>query len=53
MDENLVNEIIKEISIALLQSDVNVKYVKQLRDNVNRNFKIKFEEGANLRKLVQ
>ena len=43
----------KDISIALLQSDVNVKYVKQLRDNVTRNFKIQFEEGANMRKMVQ
>ena len=42
----------KEISIALLQSDVNVKYVKELRDNVNKKFKIQYEEGANLRKLV-
>ena len=38
IDEQLVKEISGEITTALLQADVNVKFVKKLRDSINMQF---------------
>ncbi len=34
IDEDVLDEMLKEICYALLSSDVNVKLVKQLRENI-------------------
>lgn len=34
IDEDVLNDMLKEICAALLESDVNVKLVKQLRTNI-------------------
>lgn len=36
IDKDLVDEIMKEISNALMTSDVNIKYVIQLRQTVEK-----------------
>ena len=36
VDKNLVDDIMKEISNALMTSDVNIKYVIQLRQTVEK-----------------
>jgi signal recognition particle GTPase len=38
---------------ALLGSDINVKYVMKLRENVMNKFKNQEAEGANLRNLIK
>mmetsp|Transcript_11850 Transcript_11850/g.49529 ORF Transcript_11850/g.49529 Transcript_11850/m.49529 type:complete len:167 (+) Transcript_11850:88-588(+) len=54
IDEAVVKEMLNEISKALLEADVNIKYVAQLKNRVlNR---VKFEElaaGVNKRKMIQ
>lgn len=54
IDEDALKEMLKEISHALLEADVNVKSVAQLRKNVTN--KVKLEElaaGVNKRKMIQ
>ncbi|KRX09688.1 Signal recognition particle, SRP54 subunit, M-domain [Pseudocohnilembus persalinus] len=53
VDEDLLKEVLQEIAIALLQADVNAKYVSQLRQNITAQFKINQESGQNVRKMVQ
>jgi len=54
IDEAVVKEMLNEIAKALLEADVNIKYVAQLKNRVlNR---LKFEElaaGVNKRKMIQ
>lgn len=53
-DEDVLNDMLKEICGALLMSDVNVKMVKKLRTNINNL--IDFEEmaaGLNKRRIIQ
>lgn len=38
---------------ALLGSDINVKYVMKLRENVMNKFKNEQAEGTNLRNLIK
>ncbi len=52
MDEAALNDCLKEITTALLQSDVNVKYVLKLRENIKVQFKLNQDAGANLRKVM-
>lgn len=40
IDEAMVDQCMQEISMALLQADVNVKYVAKLRDNIKMQFKM-------------
>ena len=50
----VLDECLKEIAAALLQADVNVRYVAQLRNNIKRT--VQLEEaamGTNKRKLIQ
>ncbi|CEM20753.1 unnamed protein product [Vitrella brassicaformis CCMP3155] len=54
IDEAVLDECLKEIAAALLQADVNVRYVAQLRNNIKRT--VQLEEaamGTNKRKLIQ
>lgn len=54
IDENALKEMLKEIAHALLEADVNIKSVAQLRKNVTT--RVNLEElaaGVNKRKLIQ
>lgn len=54
INEEALDNMLKEISRALIEADVNVRLVKQLRDNVKGA--IDFEEmasGLNKRKMIQ
>eukprot|EP00919_Chromeraceae_sp_WS-2016_P025898 GHVR01061222.1.p1 GENE.GHVR01061222.1~~GHVR01061222.1.p1 ORF type:complete len:500 (+),score=116.32 GHVR01061222.1:109-1608(+) len=54
IDEEVLDTVLKEIAAALLQADVNVSYVRDLRKNVK--IKVGLEECApsvNKRKLIQ
>ena len=44
IDEEVLNALLKEISLALMEADVNIKLIKQLRDNVKQA--IDFDEVA-------
>lgn len=52
VDEKVLKKVLNEISMALLQSDVNIKFVKKLKDSITMQFKLNEESGANLRKLI-
>lgn len=54
INEEALDNMLKEISRALIEADVNVRLVKQLRDNVKQA--IDFDEmagGLNKRKMIQ
>jgi len=54
INEEVLNGLLKEICAALLESDVNIRLVKQLRENVRSV--IDFEEmaqGLNKRRMIQ
>lgn len=55
IDDELLDEVLKEISAALLQADVNVRYVSELRNNVKKRVLMESGEGSsnNKRKLIQ
>ncbi|CAD8142966.1 unnamed protein product [Paramecium pentaurelia] len=53
INENFVNQILKEISLALLKADVNVKLIQKLRENIKLMFKLYETEFINLQKLIQ
>jgi signal recognition particle subunit SRP54 len=44
--------VLNEISIALLKADVNIKYIKTMKDNIYMQFKMNENTGTNLRKLI-
>ena len=52
VDEKLVEEVLAEICKALLQADINVKFVAKIRENIRMQFKMHQEENANHRKLI-
>ncbi|KAF2364477.1 Signal recognition particle SRP54 subunit [Trinorchestia longiramus] len=54
IDEKVLDDLLKEICTALLESDVNIKLVKKLRENVK--MAIDFEDmagGLNKRRVIQ
>ena len=54
IDEKVLDNLLKEICKALLESDVNIRLVKQLRENVRSA--IDFEDmagGLNKRRVIQ
>lgn len=54
INEDELNMMLKEVCAALIESDINVKLVKQLRDNVRKA--LNFDEmmgGVNKRRLIQ
>lgn len=54
IDDDLLDEVLKEIASALLQADVNVRYVSQLRANVKKRVLMESDAGGlNKRKLIQ
>lgn len=52
IDDSAFKSCLNEIGLALLQADVNIKYVKSLKDNIQMQFKMNQESGANLEKVV-
>ena len=53
VDENLVNDIVKDIQRILIQSDVNVKLVKEISDNIKRkSLKEKPAPGISLKEYL-
>ena len=59
IDDKLLDEILKEICNALMYSDVNIKYVMELRKKVNVKIKEHMEAqedaknaGNNLRRII-
>mmetsp|Transcript_99878 Transcript_99878/g.278983 ORF Transcript_99878/g.278983 Transcript_99878/m.278983 type:complete len:522 (+) Transcript_99878:87-1652(+) len=54
IDDDLLDEVLKDISSALLHADVNVRYVAKLRGDVKKRVLLEGEEGGtNKRKLIQ
>merc|ERR1719197_731964 len=54
IDDELLDEVLKDIAAALLHADVNVKYVSELRSNVKKRVLLETDAaGANKRKLIQ
>ncbi len=53
VDDEVVNEMLKAICTALLQSDVNVKIVGQIRNNIKTKIGLSDAGGLNRRKLIQ
>jgi len=54
IDDDLLDEVLKEIAAALLHADVNVRYVSELRSNVKKRVLLESDaSGVNKRKLIQ
>jgi len=55
IDDKALGECLTEISIALLNADVNIKHVAKLKDSVNTQVKLLMqkEKGSNIRRLIQ
>lgn len=54
IDDELLDEVLKEIAAALLHADVNVRYVSELRSNVKKRVLLESDAcGVNKRKLIQ
>eukprot|EP00931_Biecheleriopsis_adriatica_P088757 TRINITY_DN62_c0_g1_i1.p1 TRINITY_DN62_c0_g1~~TRINITY_DN62_c0_g1_i1.p1 ORF type:complete len:532 (+),score=165.07 TRINITY_DN62_c0_g1_i1:49-1596(+) len=54
IDDELLDEVLKEIAAALLHADVNVRYVSELRSNVKKRVLLESDaSGVNKRKLIQ
>ena len=47
IDEPLIDSVLKDLCLALLEADVNVKLVAQLRQKVKAKAKAAFESDAN------
>ena len=53
VDDKLLQEILQDIAMALLNADVNIKYVAKMRENVKSHVALHAESGgANMRKLI-
>eukprot|EP00301_Raphidiophrys_heterophryoidea_P025052 c8311_g4_i1.p1 GENE.c8311_g4_i1~~c8311_g4_i1.p1 ORF type:complete len:506 (-),score=151.67 c8311_g4_i1:257-1729(-) len=54
IDDEVVNDMLKAICTALLQSDVNIKIVQQIRNNIKTKINLSEQAaGINRRKLIQ
>lgn len=53
VDEALINKVINSISVALLQSDVDVQTVKRLSDNVRKAASSEEVASLNKRRLIE
>mmetsp|Transcript_2391 Transcript_2391/g.5519 ORF Transcript_2391/g.5519 Transcript_2391/m.5519 type:complete len:515 (+) Transcript_2391:60-1604(+) len=54
IDDDLLDEVLKDIASALLQADVNVRYVSELRSQVRKRVLLESDAGGtNKRKLIQ
>ena len=53
IDEEAMKDCLKEICNALLSSDIDVRYVMKLRQNIMDKFKAEEQEGGNLRTNIK
>ena len=55
IDDEQLDLCLKEIATALLQSDVNVKFVAQIRSNIKNSFKLNdtLMASGNRQKIIQ
>ena len=56
IDEKLLTEILNDISIALMNADVNIQHVARLKNNVKTQVTLMLKNdggGTNMRKLIQ
>ncbi|KAK8796312.1 hypothetical protein WA171_004273 [Blastocystis sp. BT1] len=54
IDDNVVNDVIKEVSNALLHSDVNLRIVMKLRETIKNRIAIESSgSGVNKRRIIQ
>lgn len=53
INEEAMKQCLKEICNALLGSDIDVRYVMKLRENIMNKFKTEEQEGGNLRVLIK
>ncbi len=52
-NEESIKRFLNEVSMALLQADVSIKYVKPMKDNILKQFRISKASGGNLEKSIQ
>jgi len=56
VDETILNELLTDIASALLQSDVNIHYINDLRNSVKTQVSLQMGAsemgGANIKKLI-
>lgn len=53
IDDKLLQEVLQDIAMALLNADVNIKFVAKMRENVKAHVALHGEGGgANMRKLI-
>ena len=53
VNDDALKRFLNEISFALLQADVSMKYVKPLKDSIQRQFRLSKETGGNLERVVR
>eukprot|EP01006_Ploeotia_vitrea_P008853 TRINITY_DN21045_c0_g1_i1.p1 TRINITY_DN21045_c0_g1~~TRINITY_DN21045_c0_g1_i1.p1 ORF type:complete len:491 (+),score=93.65 TRINITY_DN21045_c0_g1_i1:101-1573(+) len=53
LDDAVIEAMLKDIQRALLEADVNVRMVKQLKENIQTSIKLDDMHGYNRRKLIQ
>ena len=53
INEDAVKDCLKEICNALLGSDIDVRYVMKMRENILNKFKNEENQGGNLRVLIK
>lgn len=53
INEDAVKDCLKEICNALLSSDIDVRYVMKMRENILNKFKNEENQGGNLRILIK
>lgn len=53
IDKKLLTEVLNNIGVALMQSDVNIKIVAKVQNNIRSQFEKIEEEGGNKRLMVQ
>lgn len=54
LDDSVIDEMIKELCMALLEADVNIKLVSSLRNSIKK--RIAFDDmaaGVNKRRVIQ
>lgn len=54
IDEALLDSVLKEIATALLQADVNVRFVANLRNNVKKRVNVEeMGQGLNKQRVIE
>eukprot|EP01012_Entosiphon_sulcatum_P039913 TRINITY_DN5339_c0_g1_i1.p1 TRINITY_DN5339_c0_g1~~TRINITY_DN5339_c0_g1_i1.p1 ORF type:complete len:500 (-),score=98.63 TRINITY_DN5339_c0_g1_i1:733-2151(-) len=53
LNEQVIDDMLKEIARALMEGDVNIRMVAQLRENIKKQIDLEEMKGYNARKLIQ